>query len=499
MHHPLVSAVSRRPLAALAALTALGTTAAPGGAQLVTPKTIPVFQDAQFDIFPSARAGMAGVAIAVDDTLADPFANPAKATRVRSGAVFGSPFRHSLTGGRGGGMTLPVGAFATAGDWSGGAVVAIQQLDRAGPMRWNRPTSERTAVNRYGSLVVARRLGDDLAVGASAYRAGLGAIDGVDLLYAGSDRIDQEGSLTDLRLGLTKAWRSGANAEVVLVHNRTSMVHDVHFAPGWTWDQFGRQQTTTPERAEHNVDRTHIWGVHGEASRPVGSLGWRVGALATANRLSHPKIPNYAIMNIPRDPGTTWAYNFGAGAARTIEDLGTLGIDVVYEPMYSTTWADAARDTIGPGGNVVLRGAHTVDNRFRFSNVKARIGFARERELTPEHPARWGYQLGLALNAIDYRLWQTDHVRRVARVQDEHWMEWTPTFALRYRSRTFTLAYDFRISCGPVSSCVPLPQGDDVTVVQPAPGGIIAAPSRPLDFDGGTAITNRFTVSVPLR
>jgi hypothetical protein len=41
-------------------------------AQLVTPKTVPVFQGQQFDILPSATSGMAGVSIALDDSLADP-------------------------------------------------------------------------------------------------------------------------------------------------------------------------------------------------------------------------------------------------------------------------------------------------------------------------------------------------------------------------------------------------------------------------------------------
>src|SRR5687767_10024682 len=59
MNRPLVSAVPRRPLATLASLAALGAAAVPLEAQLVTPRTIPVLQDAQFDIFPSARAGMA--------------------------------------------------------------------------------------------------------------------------------------------------------------------------------------------------------------------------------------------------------------------------------------------------------------------------------------------------------------------------------------------------------------------------------------------------------
>ena len=37
------------------------------------------------------------------------------------------------------------------------------------------------------------------------------------------------------------------------------------------------------------------------------ALGW----VATTNLMSHPKIPNYEIVNIPRDPGRSTAYNVG--------------------------------------------------------------------------------------------------------------------------------------------------------------------------------------------
>jgi hypothetical protein len=479
-------------LAPLAAALCLASAAR---AQLVTPKTVPVRQGEQFGIFPSARAGMAGVRIALDDTLADPFVNPARAMRVGTPVVFGAPFFHDVSAG-GGGRTVPVGAMGSGARWGGAGTVAFQQLDRAGPT-WNLATSERTALNRYAAGALARTVGEGLAVGVGAFAASLDAVDGVDLLYAGSDRITQSGSLIDLRLGATRRWRDGRVIDLLVLHNRTDVTHDVHFTT-FTWDALGRT-TQRAERDEHNVDRTNVWGAHGQYAQPIGREGWRLGAAASVNRLSHPKIPNYAIMNIPRDPGTTWAYDLGAGAARTLDNGSTVGIDVIYEPMWSTTWADAARDTTGPTGNVLLRGQHTVDNRFRFANMKVRLGLARERALTPERPAAWGYQLGLALNAIEYRLWQTDHVRRSARTQDEHWMEWTPTFALRYRSRAFTFAYDFRLTCGPGGECLPVASGDDVTVAQPAPGGVIAAPSRPLDFNAGASITNRFTVSVPLR
>ena len=69
---PLVAAVLVLPLAPNA-----------GAAQLVVPRTVPVQQSGQFDLFPSQRASMAGASIALDDTLLDPFVNPAKTTRLR--------------------------------------------------------------------------------------------------------------------------------------------------------------------------------------------------------------------------------------------------------------------------------------------------------------------------------------------------------------------------------------------------------------------------------
>jgi len=93
--------------------------------QLITPKTVPIHQDDQFAIFPTARAGMAGVSIALDDTLADPFANPAKATNVRIGRVFTAPFSHGISAGHGCGSTLPVGGVASTGPWAVAGVVAL--------------------------------------------------------------------------------------------------------------------------------------------------------------------------------------------------------------------------------------------------------------------------------------------------------------------------------------------------------------------------------------
>src|SRR5688500_3642303 len=94
-------------------------------AQVVTPKTVPVLQNGQFDIFPSARTGMGGAVIAVDDTLLDPFVNPAKAARIGVGHIYSAPFFHSISGARGGGRSLPVGGGASWGRWSATGIFAF--------------------------------------------------------------------------------------------------------------------------------------------------------------------------------------------------------------------------------------------------------------------------------------------------------------------------------------------------------------------------------------
>lgn len=474
--------VSRRTMVGAVPLLLGALTAAHG--QLVTPKTVPIHQDDQFAIFPATRAGMASVAIALDDTLADPFSNPAKAASIRVGRMFTAPFTHGISAGQGGGSTLPVGGVASSGAWAGAAVFALQKLNHG-------PTSgfgENTAANQYGSVVVSRRLPGGVSVGASAYLAGLSSIDGVDLLYQGSDRLVESGSLSDFRIGTMKEW-GGRWLELLVLTNRTGMTHDVHFTTR-TWLPSGQQVTT---RSDHNVDQTNIWGVHTQYVQPVGDDGWRVGVLATANRLSHPKIPNYQIQNIPRDPGTTYGFDFGLGISRTVGTT-TFGVDVIEEPMVSDTWGTAAADTGIAGGGVLHAGDKTVLNHFTFANQKIRIGVGHDFMLSPDSSDAFGFELGMGVSSINYRLHQTNNVLQSDRVQDEGWNEWTPTFGLHWRSRGFTVRYLYRRTCGP-SACIDIISGDKVNVVAPA---VVAAAVSPMSVNGGTSHVHQFMLEIPI-
>jgi hypothetical protein len=476
------------------------------GAQVVTPRTVPVLIGQQFDILPSDRGGMAGVSIALDDTLVDPFVNPAKARRVRQPLFSVAPFFYNSSNTDGGASTFPVSGVAPFGKsgWSGGGLFALQSLDRM-RLTGNPPLSERSAANHYVMGILARSFGS-LSLGASGYFAELGAEEGIDLLYSGSDRIQQEGHASDMRLGLTKDWSGGRSFEAMLLRSQFDMTHDVHY-PARIEFQPPNQQVPVPERQEHNRDRTSMWGAHAEYSQPLGTEGWRVGWLATANRLSHPKIPDYRIrevITVPRDPGRTWAYNVGFGLAK-LSGQSSFGLDVVMEPMFSTTWAEALGDTVTRTGAAISRGDHTVDNRMRFSNAMIRFGFGHETFVAADSSTTFGFQVGLGVQSIHYRLKQWDRLQETFRVQNEQWKEWSPTFGLRYRGRSFEAGYTMTLTCGAGESCMPscfIGCGDDVSVTEPpAPGGggVIAAPTDVLRFDGGRVTTHRFTITMRIR
>ena len=117
------------------------------------------------------------------------------------------------------------------------------------------------------------------------------------------------------------------------------MTHDVHYVD-FTWDDDPIQRPVARARIESNQDQTRTWGAQVAWARNLTAPGWRVGTTATVNRKSHPKIPNYSIQNIPRDPGLTWAYEAGLGLART-KGGTTFGFDVVVQPIWSETWQEA--------------------------------------------------------------------------------------------------------------------------------------------------------------
>lgn len=488
--------------------------AGPASAQLISIKTVPVAQADQFAIFPSRNAGMGGVSIAVADPLLDAFVNPAKGSRMGAPYLYGSPGLYNVSSNTGGGRTLPLAAAARAGTWFGGLALALQEVDAA--QRPSPPVILRSSVdpvvevvppqvtldggsngNQYAFAMVGKTLpAHRLSVGGAVFLAGIHAIDGVDMLYAGSQAVDQSGHAVDARVGLLKEWEGGRSLEALVLYHRLRMVHDVRFLE-WIWDP-ATQQSRPQTRIDQNRDYTDGWGVHLEYERSLSVAGWRMGWLATANRMSHPKLPNYEIRSvqvIPRDPGASYAFNAGLGIART-HGPATFGIDVIYEPIWSHTWADALGPTLTKGGDTIPAGGMTIENFFRFSNALFRMGVTRDIGQNAD------VQLGLAVRSVQYSLDQDDHVQESSRSLREHWVEWMPTWGLGFRFPEVEIRYQGRVVNGTGRpGVVAQSRGGFVELADasPAASNILVAPTGPLTLGEVKVVTHQVSLSVPIR
>jgi hypothetical protein len=314
------------------------------------------------------------------------------------------------------------------------------------------------------------------------------------MLYGGSQSVEQRGQQMDVRLGLLKEWSPARSLEAVIVHNRYRSVHDVTYAE-WFWDPASRSTVPRP-RTDHNLDRTNTSGVHLAYVQPLAASGWRVGGLLTANRLTHPKIPNYEIMNIPRDPGHSEALNIGLGVSR-MEAGSTFGLDMIYEPIRTSTWAEAAGPTVSGSGATIPDGGKTIENDFRFSNALIRMGIGQELKAA-DSTTVVGFQFGLGVRSIHYRLRQVDNVAMSTRHQDERWTEWTPTWGTSFRVPHLEIRYRGRVTSGTGRPGVNQSNGFPVPDALSAPG-IVAAPSGPLTLDEVRVVTHQFSVSFPIR
>ncbi len=488
----------------------LAVTLAPGAiaAQVIAVRTVPVPRDHQFDRFPSLSAAMGGVSVAAEDSLLDPFRNPARGNRVTGARIFAAAGYYRVQGATGNGTTLPLGVIGRAGAWFGGLAYAMQDVDVddgfglqpatpcpacvARGITLSEPAPPRG--NDYFTGFLGRRFPEaGMAVGVGIAASDLTWVHGTELLYAGSARVQQRGDGLDLRLGATKEW-GPRTLDAVLVHNRYSGSHDVVFIDR-IWDP-GATRTILRPRLEANLDRTNTWGAHVQYRQPLRARGWQIGAVATVNALSHPKIPNYVIQNIPRDPGNSTAFNFGVGLWKRTA-LSEVAMEVLVEPIRSHTWgeADSARSTAA--GGLIPAGGKTVDNRFRFGNTIVRLG-AAQRFPFGAHSDALTFRVGLGAHRIRYELEQSDLVAGTWRRADHGWTEWTPTWGVSFRVDGVELHYRGRASGTDLGAMFAFGGGDDVTITEPGPG-VVAAPAGPLSMDRLRVTTHQFSISIPIR
>ncbi len=489
------SSVSRLVALATGALV-LSVTGPRLEAQLVPVRTVPVASGDQFRLVPSSRMGMGGVRYAVDDSLADGWSNPA---RPGSATVFmGSPTFYGISANGGAGRSFPVAGLFSGEQWFGGASLALQQVENEPGnvvccfVDWFGPPPVTTLSERFGRNVfaggfVGRRLGNGWSAGVGASVARLGAMDGVDLLYAGAERIDQAGDLVNLRAAVEHAGpRDRISAQIV--HDRVSMVHDVTWSE-WIWDDtLGTGELV--RRIEKNEDRTNTWAGQLSWDRRLNAPGWRIAAVAAVNHKSHPKIPNYSIQNIPRDPGTTWAFEAGFGLSRT-QGPTTFGVDVALQPIWSDTWQEADSADVADSGGRLSIGDRSIENDFSFTNVVLRTGVAHA-----VGPAE--FQTGLEIRSYGYTLDQANWVEVSRRSQDEAWIEWSPTFGLSVSLPALDLRYGMRITEGTGRPGV----APDFLLESPVAGGdadFLIAPGAPLTLQDARVMTHQLAVVIPVR
>jgi hypothetical protein len=479
-------------------LMALGAPCAADG-QVIPIRTVPLASGEQFLLLPSRSIAMGGVGLAIDDPLADAWSQPAKGAQIRQSAFIGSPTFYSISDGGGAGRTLPVAGMLTGGQWFAGVALALQQVEEArGPDVgiWNpwidvwqppRRLSDAYGRNLYASGFFGARLGDAWSLGLGLGASSLDAMDGVDLLYAGADRIEQSGGTSDVRLGVHREGERD-DLSLLLLHSRVSMTHDVTYTD-WAWDSLSMAPITRT-RLEVNEDRTRTWGTHFEWSRRLSAPGWRVGASTTVNYKDHPKIPNYEIQNIPRDPGTTWAYEAAFGFARESGPT-TFALEVAFQPIWSETWQEADSQAVADSGGALAIGDRSIENDFFFTNVVLRTGVSHD-------VGQATFQAGLEARSYDYSLEQVSHVVDSYREQDESWMEWTPTLGASVRFSGLDLYYTARVTSGTGRPGTELPFVA-MPVFLEAQGDFIVAPQGPLTLQDARVVTHQLAVRVPVR
>lgn len=467
----------------------------PAGAtgQHIALKTVPIPAGDQFALFPSRNLGLGGASIALDDPLADPFINPARGGSLSGARLFVTPTFYGSDDQRSAGRSLPLSFTAGGESWFGAGAIALQQLQDQVLNRWAPVTDpselfpDGSSDNLYAFASLGRRLPghERVRVGASAFWADLGALDGVQRLYVRSVGIAQSGSLTEYRLGAHAGLDGGATVEGAVLRSSLDMTHRVLYAD---W----RQDPGTFETWEEtNFDRTVTWGAQVRYTRPLEAEGWRLGALLTANRKTHPKIPNYDLVNIPRDPGSSRAFQLGAGLAKVTEG-SVFTVEAVLEPARSHTWAYADTAVATPSGDTIAPGGRTVDNRFEFRNVILGAGIQRESD-------KAGFQLGMRVRSIRYELDQENYLQDRERHTRESWLEWTPTWSAALKFPDWELRYSGRSTMkgwtggGCFFGCAV----EDVAV---APGGndFLVAPTDPVNMPDFRVTTHQLTVTVPI-
>lgn len=465
-------------------------------AQGIHIRTVPVIASNQGEFHPSLARGMGNLSVAFDDPLADPFANPAKASRLRGLNLFSSPTRNSWSNEDGRPVftptgfakypgasinSIPFGGFFQTGNLFAGGLVAYQgysgQRSTPGVGMRNDIGSNTYAFGLFG----IRFPESNVSIAGSVTRAEFRAIDGVNLLYPGSYDIKQDGWSLEYKIGIVGEFTEKDQLELVAARSIFTSSHEVTYFNGIL-----RDPGPSPPlyRVELNRDESEGWILQAGYKRAVGDE-WKLGAILTVNWKEHPKIPNYSLANIPRDPGTSIAYNFGFGAAQYGKQ-STWGFEYIYEPITSYTWAEAGEG--GPGIPQLPPNFKTVENFFDFYNHIIRIGVHSRTK----HD--WlGFRLGAQLHFYKYDLNQNNNIWRTSRSMSYNWLETTLSGGLNAIFSNVQLMYTLQVVLGNGMVGVVSPMVSARLMSDASRSDFLIAPSGSLVVDKIPLVTQQIT------
>ncbi len=435
-------------------------------AQWISIRTVPVIASNQSEFQPSLSRGMGNLSIAFDDPFGAQFINPAKASLMKGIMLFTSPSQNSWRNedgqpvSAGGGSSfypgvsinsIPFGGFFRSDNYFGGIMIAYQgytgeRSQRNFATRGTASSStadiKKTDVGNntylyglFGMSIPNTRL----SVAMSGSWGRFGAFDGVNLLYPGALDIKQDGEAWEAKFGAVGELPHGDRLEFVAGRSIYKATHEVSYSNfSWFWSD---PLNTNFLRTEINKDETKEWLMYARYVRPINSF-WNVGASFSVNWKDHPKIPNYSLANIPRDPGISVAYNIGVGTNWS-NSKSLWGFEYIYEPITTNTWAEAGEQILQPPNQNLSSNFKTIENFFNFYNHIIRIGHQSQSKW------KWlDYRFGVQFHFYKYKLNQNDNIRRTARMFSTDWLETTASGGFTANLGNIRLMYTLQLVFG---------------------------------------------------
>lgn len=470
-------------------------------AQEIEIRSVPLIGVNQTDFQPSLSRGMGNLSIAFDDPISDPFINPANASKLNGVNLFFSPTLNLWSNKEGSSISsnwgsskytgtgvnsLPFGLFLRKDNFFAGGIITYQSYssERSTLTNWiwygnqvNNSVKKDNGDNTYLFGLIGISIPEmKVSIAGSFSWSKYKALDGINLLYPGSYDINQDGWSLGFKLGLIGEISEKDQLELVIGRSIFKSSHEVLYYMPYIWSMAGGY------RSELNKDESNSWVIQTKYNRSINN-GWKLGAIFTLNWKEHPKIPNYSLANIPRDPGFSTAFNLGIGFTHTGEKT-IAGFEYIYEPISSNTWATPDELSSLPPT------FKTVENSFDFYDHIFRAGILSHTEF------KWfDYRLGAQLHFYKYDLGQVDNLRHNSRNADEHWLETSLCGGLTFKFSGFQIYYTLQIILGnglvgtQTNNIIPLMD----YASDKSASDFLIAPSGPLTVDNITLITQQIT------